>query len=228
MCRHLAYAGPAIDVAGPLLDAPHALVTQVDRPLLQGDDAVNLDGWGCAWWDGAAWQRHRSTVRFDADTAGQELVRGVRSTAFIAAVRRASPWSAHTETGNAPFLQEGWAFSLNGFVGAFDREAGRVLRAALSERRRSRLDGDTDSEVLFGLVLDRIDAGSDPAGALAGVTDHAVAAAGSATSRLNLLLTDGGRIWASRSGNSLFARDGAIASEPWDDDPAWREVEDRA
>ena len=48
--------------------------------------------------------------------------------------------------------------------------------------------------------------------------------------RLNLVLTDGRRIVATRSGDALSSRRDAgavhLASEPFDDDPAWQPVPD--
>ena len=49
--------------------------------------------------------------------------------------------------------------------------------------------------------------------------------------RLNLLLTDGDRVAATAWGNSLWCLSGpgrvVVASEPYDDDPGWREVPER-
>lgn len=61
------------------------------------------------------------------------------------------------------------------------------------------------------------------------VVDIASAAPGS---RLNLLLTDGSTIVATAWGDSLWYLDEpgrrmVVASEPYDDDPYWREVPDR-
>jgi len=229
MCRHVAYVGPPVGLASVLLDAPHALVRQVREPRCQLPGVVNEDGWGVAWWADGQLRQHRSTVPLPDDAAGQELLRATTTSAFVAAVRRASPGASRTETGNAPFVEEGWAFSLNGFVGGYfdaGAGAGEELRAQLSPARRGRLAGDADSEVLFGLVLDRLDAGVAPADALADATVAALDAAAGRPSRLNLVLADGERVWATRHANSLFSRRGVIASEPWDDEPGWVEVPD--
>jgi glutamine amidotransferase len=88
----------------------------------------------------------------------------------------------------------------------------------------------TDSEVLFGLVLDRIDAGECPSGAVNAVVRDVLKVA--PESRLNLCLGDGETIVATACGDSLFARTeperGAVvvASEPYDDEPGWTEVAD--
>ncbi len=56
-----------------------------------------------------------------------------------------------------------------------------------------------------------------------------------ADANLNLLLTDGHQIVATRSGRSLFVRTGTamgdaaiVVSEPLDDDPNWRPVPDES
>lgn len=236
MCRHLAYAGPPLGARGLLLDPPHSLVAQVDEPRCQLPGVTNRDGWGIAWLAGgrADWLLHRSIVALSEDAARHDVLTGITSPAIVAAVRRASPGLALVETGNAPFVAGRWAFSLNGFVGGFaDGTSRATLTDALSSARV--LAGDTDTEVLLGLVLDRLDvaAPTDPGVVLADVVQLALAAAGERDSRLNLLLTDGRRIWATRWSNSLFHRmldNGGVvvASEPWDDDPGWVEVPDRS
>jgi glutamine amidotransferase len=222
--------GALIDLSAVVLDAPHALATQVDHPRCQDPGVVNRDGWGVAWRDGGSWHRHRSVVPLSDDGDGQRRVAAIRTSGLLAAIRRASPGLALAESGNAPFVDGPWAFSLNGFVGGFaEGSAAQPLRDALTDGRRDALAGDTDTEVLFGLVLDRLDAGDEPGAALAAVLATALDAAGARPSCLNLLLTDGRGIWATRWNNSLFHRslDGGhlvVASEPWDDDPSWTAV----
>jgi glutamine amidotransferase len=99
----------------------------------------------------------------------------------------------------------------------------------LSDRRLGAIRGSTDTEVLFGLVLDRLDAGLGQAEALTSVIRTVAAVAGG---RMNLLLADGRRIAATAYGDSLSVCEGGtrgpearvVASEPFDDDPAWRAV----
>jgi glutamine amidotransferase len=108
------------------------------------------------------------------------------------------------------------------------------LRGRLGADRRAGLAGDTDTEVLFGLVLDALDAGADPADAQARAVAAGAAAASDDRSRLNLLLADGEAVWATAWGNSLVWRhdpaagEAVVASEPFDDDPAWQDVPDRS
>jgi gamma-glutamyl hercynylcysteine S-oxide hydrolase len=221
VCRHLAYLGPEIALRSLLHDAPHALVDQARTPKLQTSGNDNPDGWGVAW-DRHPVERYRSALPMweDAGFVGDE-----RSSFVLAAARYASPGSVRDARNAAPFVDGPWAFSLNGFVSAFRDGFGDVLRALLSPARRKRLEGDTDSEVVFALVLDRLDDGASPGAALAEATRIVRA---ESTGALNLLLSDGEQVAATALGNSLFLRtDDAlvVASEPLDGGGSWVEVD---
>jgi glutamine amidotransferase len=152
-------------------------------------------------------------------------VRALECRTLLAAARLASPGLAVDVSGNAPFVRGPWSFSLNGAADGFTGEVGDALRAAISPERRSTLESDTDSEVLFALTLDRVDAGAAPADALATVM-HLVT--GITSGRINLLMTDGDAVYATRWVNSLYARGQVIASEPVDRAPGWTRVPDRS
>ncbi len=229
MCRHLAYLGAPIAIDTLLFDAPHALVEQAEAPRLQTATPDNPDGWGVAWYverePGA--RRYRTTTRMWDYTGYRAMHGGATSVAVLAAARAASPGLVLDVTGNAPFVDGRWTFSLNGTVPGFRDGVGDELRARVSARRASALEGDTDSEVLFALVLDRVDEGASPRDAVADVARTTYARAGG---RINLLLTDGCTVAGTAIGNSLFVHhdDGAllVASEPLDDRPGWKRVPD--
>jgi gamma-glutamyl hercynylcysteine S-oxide hydrolase len=195
---------------------------------------MNADGWGVGWWDPEVRTepaRYRTTTPMWADRSFRSTAAVVRSEAMVAAARSATPPLPIVETSNAPFTTERWLFSLNGYVSGFAGPVGIGLRQAISDERAAGLEGVTDSEVLFGLTLDRIDSGHTPAEALADVATSALAVA---PARLNLLIGDGDSIAATTVGASLYvleggplARDGVlVASEPLDDDPDWEQVPD--
>ena len=221
MCRHLAYVGPPVALRTLLFDAPHALVRQARTPRFQRSGRDNPDGWGVAWGTDPR-DRYRSADPMWDDSS----FAGERESSFVfAAARYASPGSVRDERNSAPFVAEGWAFSLNGFVSGFRDGFGDVLRALLTPKRRRAIEGDTDSEVVFALVLDRLDAGATPGEALGDVTRIVRA---ESTGALNLLLSDGERIAATALDNSLSVRAGngmLVASEPLDDGDSWVEVD---
>ena len=226
MCRHLAYLGPPVALGALLVEPEHSLLTQTTAPRHQAPGITNVHGFGVAWYVERGLQRHRTTTPM-ADDPSLGGHGAVTSGAVLAAARNASPGLALEERNNAPYIAGQWAFSHNGFV--FDYLARREdLTRKISAGGRRRIEGTTDSELAFAVVLDAIDDGADPGRALT----RAIGLIGDDGSKLNLLLTDGSTIWATRWGNSLFTLEGGdhvvVASEPHDDDPRWAEVPDRS
>jgi glutamine amidotransferase len=116
---------------------------------------------------------------------------------------------------------------MNGWAFVDDPRRERSLRDALTPARAAALVGDTDSEVLFGLILEHLDAGESPAESVAKV--NALVEPGPGV-RANMLLTDGTRVIATANGNSLFTKvsdEGVrLASEPTEDPTSWKRVAD--
>lgn len=229
MCRHLAYVGRPIALGVLLIDADHSLVRQARAPKHQLSGTENPDGYGVGWWDAAGvLHRYRTETPIWEDTELGPLARRERTAALLAAVRLASPGLPVEASGNAPFTDGTWLFSLNGVVEAWHDGVGDALRAAITPHRAAPIEGLSDSEVCFALILDRLDAGAAPGEALRLVVGEIMAVT---TGRLNFLLTDGRTVAATAWGNSLFTRvaTGAavVTSEPLDDDPTWVRVPDR-
>ena len=226
MCRFVAHLGPRVTLEALLLTPPHSLLRQSWAPRHQTHGTVNADGFGVGWYAldvRPEPARYRTARPMWADRSFASLAGVVSSTAVLAAVRSATPPAPVEETGAPPFTSGPWLFAHNGAVDGFQDGVGEELRRSLSRRRAARIEGAADSEVLFAMVLDRLDAGASMRDALADVV-------GRVSGRLNLVLTDGHRVAASACGESLFVIDDGIrvvvASEPFDDDPAWRAVAD--
>jgi gamma-glutamyl hercynylcysteine S-oxide hydrolase len=224
MCRHLAYVGPPVTLASLLLDPPHSLLRQSWAPRQQAHGTVNADGYGVGWYGPEAGDqpaRYRRSGPMWADRSLPSMARAVRSSTVMAAVRSATPPAPSEESGAAPFVSGPWLWSLNGAI------AGGLegLRRSVSAGRGAQIEGTSDAEVLFALVLDRLDAGDDPATALRWLI-------GAVPGRINGLLTDGSWLWATRSGDTLWWRQWrggvVVASEPFDDEPDWVSVPDQS
>src|SRR4029077_5076623 len=159
-------------------------------------------GWGVGWYVNGADEpsRHRTVTQIWDDTQFADESRTIETGAFLGAARLASPGATIDPSGNAPFVSGPWLFSLNGAVGGFRKGVDDQLRAKLSPERLAGIEGDSDSEVLFALALDRLDAGDPPGAALSSVVEQVT---GLTKGRLNMLLTDGHQLAATRYGNSL-------------------------
>ncbi|TWV53898.1 ergothioneine biosynthesis protein EgtC [Streptomyces misionensis] len=231
MCRHLAYVGPELSL-GDLLVAPaHSLLRQSWEPRRQRYGTVNADGFGVGWYapGDRAPARYRRAGPIWADLSFADLARVVRSTAVLAAVRDATLAGADAEAAAAPFASGRWLFSHNGAVPGWPDAAAPLVRTLPPVDLLS-LPARTDSAFVWALVLHRLRAGDGPERALCETAREVARAAPAA--RLNLLLTDGTTIAATAWGDSLWyrtepGRGTVVASEPYDDDPLWREVPDR-
>ncbi|MFE2297374.1 ergothioneine biosynthesis protein EgtC [Streptomyces sp. NPDC059445] len=231
MCRHLAYLGSE-EKLGTLLVAPeHSLFRQSWAPRHQRHGTVNADGFGVGWYaDGdPVPARYRRTGPIWGDQSFADLARVIGTRALLAAVRDATVAGADGEAAAAPFAAGPWLFSHNGAVRGWPDSLAPLV-AGLPAAELLSLEARCDSAFVWALVLHRLRAGDEEGQALADtVLEVAEAAPGS---RLNLLLTNGETITATAWGDTLWyltepGRRTLVASEPYDDDPLWREVPDR-
>ncbi|MBV8965705.1 MAG: class II glutamine amidotransferase, partial [Mycobacteriaceae bacterium] len=135
----------------------------------------------------------------------------LRSSCVVAAVRSASAGMPVEASAAAPFTDGRWLLSHNGLV---DRTVLPMSPHAESV---------VDSALLAALIFDRgLDALADTVIEVAAADPNA---------RLNILAGNGSQLLATTWGDTLSvlrADDGVVvASEPFDDDPAWQEVPDR-
>ncbi|MFE7334138.1 ergothioneine biosynthesis protein EgtC [Streptomyces griseus] len=231
MCRHIAYVGEPVALGELLLRPSHSLVRQSWEPRRQRYGTVNADGFGVGWYahGDPVPGRYRRRGPVWGDETFADLARVVRSTALLAAVRDATEAGADGEAAAAPYAAGRLLFSHNGAVKGWPGSLG-PLAAALPAENLLSLAARNDSALVWALIRHRTEAGDDVPRAVAETVREVAATAPG--SRLNLLLTDGETITATAWGDTLWylttpGRRTAVASEPYDDDPLWREVPDR-
>jgi gamma-glutamyl hercynylcysteine S-oxide hydrolase len=213
VCRHLAYLGTAPRSLGELLLEPdHGLLVQSYAPRRQRNGRMNADGWGVGFYapsrpEPARW---RSSRPLWSDESFASVAPVISATCMLAAVRSATTGMPADETAAAPFQSGRWLLSHNGIV---DRGALGPHPAAESVCDSAQL-----AAHLFEFGPQRV---GEFVSAL-GTRDPGA--------RLNLLLTDGQQILATRWHDTLSVLrtgDGVVvASEPYDDDPGWADVPD--
>ena len=213
MCRHLAWLGSPRTLSELLVQPAHGLLVQSYAPRRQAHGRMNADGWGVGFYatgrpEPARWRSSRP-IWSDASFASVAPV--ISSSCVLAAVRSATAGMPADETAAAPFQRGRWLLSHNGVV---DRSVLGPHPAAESVCDSAEL-----AAHLFDFGPERagdfvIDLGKRDPGA-----------------RLNLLLTDGSRILATRWHDTLSVlrtEEGiVVASEPYDDDPRWTDVPDQ-
>ena len=245
MCRFAAYVGPSAPISTLIWDAPHGLLDQASRPLQQRFGRINVDGTGVAWWpEGEAEPLRYVTDRPPwSDSNLAFLAPRLHGRLQIAAVRSASPGIPFGAQNVHPFVHEGIAGTHNGFIRGYRGPVGRALLDQLPDDLHAAMGAVSDALALFMTALRHLrdDAEGDLAAAAAAAVleVQALCAAAGEQTTLNLLLSDGERIVATRAShgappNTLYTlRGGArwpgatlLASEPLDDDEGWEPVPD--
>ncbi len=233
MCRHLGWLGAPVSVASLVLDQPSGLLVQSYAPRRQKHGLMNADGWGVGFFDprgqerwaharragddsgggsdAAVPRRWRSASPLWGDASFASVAPALVSRCVVAAVRSASVGMPIEPSASAPFTDGTWLLSHNGIVD----------RAVLPVSTRA--ESTNDSALLAALIFER--------GVNALADTIAEVAADDPKARLNILAANGSRLVATTWGDTLSVRhrdDGVVlASEPYDDDPAWQEIPDR-
>jgi glutamine amidotransferase len=211
MCRHLGWLGAPVTLASLMLDPPEGLLVQSYSPRRQKHGLLNADGWGAGFTTEAGVHRWRSDKPLWGDASFASVAPALRSSCVVAAVRSATIGMPIEPSASAPFTDGTWLLSHNGIVD----------RAVLPPARHA--ESTVDSAVLAAHIFDR---GLDALG-------DTIAEVGAADpgARLNIVAADGSQLLATTWGDTLsmlVRSDGVVlASEPYDDDPAWRDIPDR-
>jgi len=212
VCRHLAWLGSPRTLSELLIEPAHGLLVQSYAPRRQTHGRMNADGWGVGFFAAGRPEpaRWRSSRPIWSDASFASVAPVISSPCVLAAVRSASAGMPADETAAAPFQRGRWLLSHNGVV---DRSVLGPHPAAESV---------CDSAELAAHLFDFGPARTGEFVADLGKRDPGA--------RLNLLLTDGSRLLATRWHDTLSVLRTeagiAVASEPYDDDPRWTDVPD--
>ncbi len=203
--------------------------TKVECSLVYGQNAImsqsradlhgraHPDGWGIAFYDDGLPQVERRDTAAFADgrfslTAERVYARTVVAHVRLATVGRAALVNTH------PFTSGRWTFAHNGTIHAFARVERRMVEETDADLLAARRGG-TDSELAFLWILSRLRRhatggaegattsralASEVADAVFQLEAWSVAAEAPEPSKLNVLLTDGRVLVASRWRNSLY------------------------
>lgn len=157
MCRFTMYLGPTIRLSSLVVEPKHSIIQQSAHSRDQ-DDPLNGDGFGVAWYVpdlSAEPALFRSVTPAWNNNNLLELARVVKSHTILAHVRAASKHGGQSEANCHPFRFGRYAFMHNGDIGDFAKLR-RPLLASLGDQAFSTIQGNTDSEHLFGIIVDEL------------------------------------------------------------------------
>jgi glutamine amidotransferase len=201
VCRFAMYLGPEVTLSALFVEPSHSLIRQSVHAR-EREEPVNGDGFGVAWYAPAFSEEpavFKSISPAWNDRNLLELSRVTASGCVLAHVRAATLALEVSQSNCHPFVEGPYAFMHNGTIGAFPRIR-RAMVGVMSDDAFASIRGTTDSEHLFGLVLDRLSgAGDEDAAslvrALHGAVRETIAMLGDLNaeipSTLNLALSNG-------------------------------------
>jgi len=184
MCRLFGlYANKNVDVRFSFYKTP--------RRSFALQSYKHYHGWGIAWFDGVQWQIYKEPKPlYESDKARALVEKVVRGKIIISHIRHATVRS-YTRGDTHPWLYRGYVFAHNGSI---DR---CTLFKLLKEEYRENLEGETDSEVLFRLIVQETSDLGNPVEGIKNAIEKITKNNIHFTS-LNFILSDGEKLYALR------------------------------
>lgn len=234
MCRLLAYLGSPVTLEDILYKPEHSLIVQSYQPLEMTSGVVNADGFGVGWYHSQKKTdpfTYRNTLPIWNDLNLADLSRYVESKCVLAYVRSATPGQALDFANCQPFNYQQQLFIHNGYIENFRKTLHREIRSKLTDDFYEQINGITDSEHIFSLLLSQSQINQDqsPEDALSNtlLTLLEMAKRHQVKVSANIVFSDGNRLIASRFSSNApapslywlkdhlnFPKSIIIASEP--------------
>mgnify|MGYP005837181277 CR=1 FL=1 len=161
MCRLLGYLGPPIQLDHLLYKPEHSLIVQSYLPREMTSGVVNADGLGIGWYDAEREVNpftYKNTVPIWNDTNLPELSRYITSGCVLAYVRSATAGQGMDLSNCQPFREDRLLYVHNGCIDNFRKTLYRAIRDRLSDQVYQSIHGTTDSEHIFALLVNALQA----------------------------------------------------------------------
>ncbi|WP_414753665.1 ergothioneine biosynthesis protein EgtC [Anabaena sp. CCY 9910] len=159
MCRLLAYLGSPVSLEYLLYKPEHSLIVQSYQPREMTSGVVNADGFGVGWYHSQKDTEpftYKNTLPIWNDINLPSLSRYVESKCVLAYVRSATAGQALDFANCQPFNYKKSLFIHNGYIENFRKTLHRKLRSTLTPDFYEHINGSTDSEHIFALLLSQI------------------------------------------------------------------------
>lgn len=239
MCRFTAYIGQEKQLLAKLLTTPSHSLIQQSKAAQYGTQHLHADGFGVAWYQPHISQApgvFKSIRPAWGDRNLKHLCEKTDSPCFLGHIR--SSTIGNIQQSNChPFIYKNYSFVHNGTIDNFNllkRTLINFLPAALFDH----LQGSTDSECLFLLILQFLENNTLTEAILEAIRWIHTLHTGSHLLQLNIVLTDGHTLLATRysSGSSLplhylnteentFPESLVVSSEPLEiNDNRWESI----
>ena len=210
MCRLLAYVGKPIHLDNLLFEPQHSLVVQSYQPQEMTAGVLNADGFGIGWHhlsNQDAPYTYKNILPIWSDVNLPHISRYVESGCFVGYVRSATPGLPVDLINCQPFTDQKLLFIHNGYIDNFRQKLYREIRRELNDLTYQAIQGNTDSEHIWALILSYLHQQDPSKLAIKDAVEEALlhlselALAHQADFSANIIISDGDRLIASRYSN---------------------------
>jgi glutamine amidotransferase len=159
MCRLLTYIGKEANLHSLIYSPEHSIVKQSYQPKEMRSGVINADGFGVGWYkpeidDAPA--VFKSPMPIWSDLNLPSISRKIITPCAFVHVRGASKGMAIAQTNSHPFVKGKYLFMHNGVTENFRTAFMRALRRQLLDEYYAGIEGTTDSEHIFALLLSNL------------------------------------------------------------------------
>lgn len=245
MCRLLAYMGPEVSLYDLILKPPHNLEKQAWQPKELRETKLNADGFGFGWYKSSYSTDdpiglYRQTFPIWNDANLKDLSQALKQNLFFAMIRSATAGLGLSMSNTQPFMHQQWMFQHNGYILDFHKEFRNSTRHLLIPEYENIIQGNTDSEYIFAILMQHLAETGSPISALQKTFADIAHLIDDKRSLLNIMLTDGHTIYASKyaingqcpslyyghSINDFPDNSQLLVSEALNDDSNWQPIDD--
>ncbi len=227
MCRLLGYLGPTVQLDRLVCQPEHSLIVQSYKPREMKEAILNADGFGIGWYHPQEKTEpftYRNIQPIWSDINLPQLARYINSGTILGYVRSATPGQSVDLSNCQPFTYKKIMFSHNGYIDNFRNSLYRPLRSRFQDIAYETVKGSTDSEHIFGLLIDELTANPNNDLKTAILTALKVLTELATLHQVkflaNTVITDGHQLIATR-----FAKDASPPTLYWlEDDPNFPEA----
>ena len=199
MCRLAAYLGPDLFLHKLLEEEPHSLFKQSWASEELRGTCLNADGFGFGWYrEDKEAAIYTSTLPIWSDTNLTGLQQSLQSTLWLAYVRSATPGQAVNQANTQPFKHNNFSFLHNGRIENFNQGPRTALHGFLSAEIASEIEGNTDSEYLFAMCKQHLNAGLTIENTVVAAFEELKTLDLAEPALLNIIVSDGDKIVACR------------------------------
>lgn len=205
MCRILGYLGSAISLNQLVIEPEHSLVVQSYQPKELDAAVLNGDGFGLGWYRDRKAFVYRNILPMWNDRNLDDLCQYIKAQSFVVNLRSATNKMPLDLSNCQPFNYNNILFSHNGLIENFFESLQRPIREKLCDLAYRKIQGITDSEHIFALLVHHLESepSLDLAEALKRTMEEIIELAERENVRVaaNIILTTGDRIVALRYDN---------------------------